>query len=129
MPGHPGSLGTVHDFRFLFLTANTFGKGERFGAVADRQKYATRRRRPVRWQGVPYVNKRNQAIKRAEQVWGGNGKRKYWLFDTFEGLPPPSEKDDYIEPIYESNDKHAGRVAEGYCLGTIDEVENLLFET
>lgn len=58
-----------------------------------------------------------------------NGKRKYWLFDTFEGLPPPSEKDDYIEPIYESNDRHAGRVAEGYCLGTIDEVENLLFET
>ena len=57
-----------------------------------------------------------------------NGKRKYWLFDTFEGLPPPSEKDDYIEPIYENNDKHAGRVAEGYCLGTVDEVEELLFK-
>ncbi|MDC0549782.1 TylF/MycF family methyltransferase [Alphaproteobacteria bacterium] len=56
-----------------------------------------------------------------------NGNRHYWLFDTFEGLPPPSDKDDYIEPVYESDDKHAGRVSEGYCLGTIEEVENLLF--
>jgi len=58
-----------------------------------------------------------------------NGKRHYWLFDTFEGLPAPSIKDNYVEPDYESDDKHAGRVSEGYCLGTIEEVKTLLFST
>ena len=58
-----------------------------------------------------------------------NGNRHYWLFDTFEGLPPPSDKDNHVEPVYESNDKHASRVSEGYCLGTIKEVESLLFST
>jgi len=56
-----------------------------------------------------------------------NGNRHCWLFDTFEGLPPPSDKDHHVEPIYNSDDKHASRVSEGYCLGTVGEVEELLF--
>lgn len=56
-----------------------------------------------------------------------NGDRSYWLFDTFEGLPPPSEKDNHVDGRYMSKDKRASIVSEGYCLGTIDEVEALLF--
>ena len=58
-----------------------------------------------------------------------NGTRNFWLFDTFEGLPPPSEKDNHVEGIYESKDKRASIVSEGFCLGTIGEVEALLFNT
>jgi len=58
-----------------------------------------------------------------------NGKRHYWLFDTFEGFPPPSDKDDYVEPVHASDDKHASGLSEGYCLGTIEDIENLLFST
>jgi O-methyltransferase len=54
--------------------------------------------------------------------------RKSWLFDSFEGLPEQSSEDEYEAP--ESplpEDKSARIVAPGYCLGTFEEVEDLLF--
>tara|TARA_Y100000588_G_C14270734_1_gene932181 strand:+ start:1251 stop:2081 length:831 start_codon:yes stop_codon:yes gene_type:complete len=56
-----------------------------------------------------------------------NSNRHYWLFDTFKGLPAPSERDNHADGIYTSSDKHASLVAEGFCLGTVQEVEELLF--
>lgn len=54
--------------------------------------------------------------------------RKIWLFDSFEGLSDPTIEDEYNNPlIYKSKDKSASLVSPGYCLGTYDEVEKLLF--
>ena len=54
--------------------------------------------------------------------------RKIWLFDSFEGLTDPTIEDEYNDPlIYKSKDKSASLVSPGYCLGTYDEVEKLLF--
>ena len=43
--------------------------------------------------------------------------RKLWIYDTFEGLPPPSEDD----PDYE-----LAKAREGECRGEYDEVRGLL---
>jgi len=43
-------------------------------------------------------------------------ERGTWLFDSFEGVPEPTE-----------NDPEYGGLAKGSCLGTYDEVDNLLF--
>jgi len=52
--------------------------------------------------------------------------RKLWLFDSYEGLPETSEKDFSSE-----NKKSAGKfirpLSQGSCLGTYEQVENLLF--
>jgi len=52
--------------------------------------------------------------------------RMIWLFDSFEGLPPPTADD------YESNSgttgSHIRPLAQGSCLGTYEEVEKLLFD-
>jgi len=54
--------------------------------------------------------------------------RKVWLFDSFEGLPEPTNEDKHTEPIiYKPKDKSASLVSPGYCLGTYEEVEKLLF--
>jgi O-methyltransferase len=54
--------------------------------------------------------------------------RKVWLFDSFEGLPEHTIEDEYKEPIIDKpKDKHDSLVSPGYCLGTYDEVEKLLF--
>lgn len=54
--------------------------------------------------------------------------RKVWLFDSFEGLPEPTSEDTYEEPIlHKPKDKSASLVSPGYCLGTYEEVEKLLF--
>lgn len=54
--------------------------------------------------------------------------RKMWLFDSFEGLPESSSEDSYKEPnTHKPKDKSANLVSPGYCLGTYDEVERLLF--
>jgi len=51
-------------------------------------------------------------------------KRIKWLFDSYEGLPEPTEEDykgnktgDFIRPL-----------TKGACLGTIDQVSELMFE-
>jgi len=54
--------------------------------------------------------------------------RKTWLFDSFEGLPEQTSEDEYQEPIiHKPKNKSASLVAPGYCLGTYNEVEALLF--
>lgn len=54
--------------------------------------------------------------------------RKSWLFDSFEGLPEQTAEDEYQEPIIDNpKDRSASLVAKGYCLGTFEEVEELLF--
>jgi len=54
--------------------------------------------------------------------------RKIWLFDSFEGLPEQTSEDGYQKPIiYMPKDKSTSLLAQGYCLGTFDEVEELLF--
>jgi len=55
--------------------------------------------------------------------------RKVWLFDSFEGLPEPAIED---EPNIEKDpgpDRKGGYLHKGYCLGTYEEVSNLLFST
>lgn len=55
------------------------------------------------------------ALKAFEKNENG---RRIWLFDSFEGLPEPTAKDSgsFIRPL-----------DRGSCLGTYEEVENLLF--
>jgi len=54
-------------------------------------------------------------------------KREVWLFDSFEGLPDQTVQDGIQKPI-RHQDKTANDLAKGYCLGTITDVENLLYE-
>ena len=53
--------------------------------------------------------------------------RQTWLFDSFEGLPDPTIEDtaDITNPLWE--DRHSPTLSKGYCLGTYDEVDRLLF--
>lgn len=51
--------------------------------------------------------------------------RQTWLFDSFEGLPEPGEKD-FSSPGVTGD--HVRPLPKGSCLGTIDEVRRLLFE-
>jgi len=48
-----------------------------------------------------------------------------WMFDSFEGLPPQTDKDGVQKPIRHKNRK-ANDLAEGYCLGTLEEVRGWL---
>ncbi|MCH7780604.1 MAG: class I SAM-dependent methyltransferase, partial [Acidobacteria bacterium] len=55
----------------------------------------------------------------------GNTSRAKWLFDSYEGLPEPTQEDyeggttgDFIRPL-----------PKGACLGTVEQVEELMFET
>lgn len=52
--------------------------------------------------------------------------RNTWLFDSFEGLPKLSELDGHPR-IKRTKDKKASIVAEGYCYGSFEEVEELMF--
>lgn len=52
--------------------------------------------------------------------------RKTYLFDSYEGLPPPKDIDTVSE--YKTKDRHGATLAEGYCLGTLEEVEQMLFD-
>lgn len=53
----------------------------------------------------------------------GNG-RHLWLFDSYEGLPPATDKD------YEGSatGHHVRALPPGSCLGTLEQVEGLLFD-
>ena len=52
--------------------------------------------------------------------------RNIWLFDSFEGLPEQSKSDGEQKPIRHDN-REANDLAEGYCLGTFNEVYNMLY--
>jgi O-methyltransferase len=53
--------------------------------------------------------------------------RKMWLFDSFEGLPVATEHDDYYDELFKPDNKSAAILAPGYCKGSYEEVQNLLF--
>ena len=54
--------------------------------------------------------------------------RKLWLFDSFEGLPEQTGEDESPNPLTDKPENmSANYLYPGYCLGTYDEVEDLLF--
>ncbi len=54
-------------------------------------------------------------------------ERQMWLFDSFEGLPDPTE-DDYSSTQHRTTGDHLRPLSKGSCLGTFDEVQNLFFD-
>jgi len=52
--------------------------------------------------------------------------RKIWLFDSFEGLPEPTEHD--FKNGEKITGEHIRPLVKGSCLGTFEEVEDLLFD-
>ena len=54
------------------------------------------------------------------------GLRDTWLFDSFEGLPEPTAENGVLRKP-QGMDKSSWDLAKGYCLGTQEEVEDLLF--
>lgn len=54
------------------------------------------------------------------------GVREAWLFDSFEGLPDPTAEDGELRRP-QGKDRSSWDLAKGYCLGTQEEVEDLLF--
>lgn len=56
------------------------------------------------------------------------GDRKVWAFDSFEGLPQPGENDELFPLIeYKPKGRKSSYLSQGYCLGTYEEVNDLLF--
>ena len=55
----------------------------------------------------------------------GDGTRRLWLFDSYEGLPDPTHEDFKGGKTGE----HVRPLPKGSCLGTIEEVSRLLFES
>lgn len=53
--------------------------------------------------------------------------RRVWMFDSFEGLPPQTDKDGVQKPIRHKNRK-SNDLAPGYCLGTQQEVANFMYD-
>ena len=54
-------------------------------------------------------------------------ERQMWLFDSFEGLPDPTEED-YSKTGSRTTGDHLQTLTRGSCLGTLDEVQSLFFE-
>lgn len=52
--------------------------------------------------------------------------RHTWLFDSYEGLPKPGDKDKEVS-VNVPKDRHSMVLSEGYCLGTLQEVNNILY--
>lgn len=53
--------------------------------------------------------------------------RKMWLFDSFEGLPKPTVEDGFLVKTNPGGNRSNSVLHEGYCLGTFEQVANLLF--
>ena len=54
----------------------------------------------------------------------GNENREFWFFDSYEGLPEPTEED--YEGVKAGD--YVGVLVKGSCLGTIEQVSELLFD-
>ncbi len=52
--------------------------------------------------------------------------RRLWLFDSFEGLPPPTSAD--VDPIIGSTGAHVRPLSKGACLGSVEDVSYVIFE-
>ncbi len=51
--------------------------------------------------------------------------RTLWLFDSYEGLPDPTEED--FDDSKSATGEHVRPLPKGSCLGTLDEVKHLMF--
>jgi O-methyltransferase len=61
-----------------------------------------------------------------DEAYCGNLSRKLWLFDSYEGLPDPTDAD-FNSEFGEGTGDHVQPMAKGSCLGTLDEVKHLMF--
>lgn len=52
--------------------------------------------------------------------------RKMWLFDSFEGLPEPTQDDFLDGQEDQTTGEHVANLQKGDCLGPLDEVKNLI---
>lgn len=54
----------------------------------------------------------------------GDENREFWFFDSYEGLPEPTDED------YQNGEAgdYVGELVEGSCLGTIEQVSELFFD-
>lgn len=57
-----------------------------------------------------------------------SSQRKIWLFDSFEGLPEPTEKDGFEAKNY-SGDKSSGKLETiNKCVGLVEDVNKIFFD-
>lgn len=56
---------------------------------------------------------------------GTDTERRMWLFDSFEGLPEPTE-DDFAEEGHRKTGDHVRPLPKGSCLGPFEEVKDLM---
>jgi O-methyltransferase len=57
----------------------------------------------------------------------GRVQRKLWLFDSYEGLPDPTDMD-FNPELGDGTGDHVRPLPKGSCLGQLDEVQNLMFK-
>ena len=60
-----------------------------------------------------------------EDGYSGGDERKLWLFDSYEGLPDPTDED--FDSSKSVTGEHVRPLPKGSCLGTLDEVKKLMF--
>jgi len=56
----------------------------------------------------------------------GRKKHKLWLFDSYEGLPDPTDMD-FNSELGDGTGDHVRPLPKGSCLGQLDEVKHLMF--
>ena len=56
----------------------------------------------------------------------GSMQRKLWLFDSYEGLPEPTEMD-FNPELGDGTGEHVRPLPKGSCLGQLDDVKDLMF--
>ena len=57
----------------------------------------------------------------------GRIQRKLWLFDSYEGLPDPTDMD-FNSELGNGTGDHVRPLPKGSCLGQLDEVKHLMFK-
>ena len=57
-----------------------------------------------------------------------NSGRKIWLFDSFEGLPEPSDKDGMVAKEYAGNRAGGEMATIDKCVGQLEDIKKIFFE-